>query len=171
MKNISIIVAIAENNVIGKDNQLLWHIPEDLKRFKRLTTGHKIIMGKSTFISLPKGPLPSRTNIVISDNKNDKFEGCIMAYSIEEAISKCDDKKENFVIGGGMIYKQFLPYANKLYLTKIYQSFEGDTYFPEINFEEWEKVEHADFKPDEKNKYAYSYQVFEREKGKFIPVS
>ncbi len=152
---ISIIVAIAENNAIGKNNQLLLHIPGDLKRFKKLTTGHTVIMGKNTFKSLPKRPLPNRTNIVISDNKNDKFQGCIMAYSIKDALSKCKDDEENFVIGGGSIYKQFLKYADKLYITKIHKSFQADTYFPEINYKEWNLISKEDFSLDEKNSYSF----------------
>jgi len=155
--NISIIVAIAENFAIGKDNKLLCHISEDLKRFKRLTTGNKVIMGKSTFLSLPNGPLPNRTNIVISDNKNETFEGCLMAYSIEEAIDLCDKEKECFIIGGGMIYKQFLPYANRLYLTRIHHSFEGDVFFPEINFNEWDILEQEYLGADEKNEFPHTY--------------
>jgi len=134
---ISIIVAIAENNAIGKDNQLLWHIPEDLKRFKRLTTGHTIVMGKRTFESLPIRPLPNRRSIVITDIPGEVIEGCEMAYSIEEAISKMDPGKENFIIGGGSVYRQFLPLADKFYLTMVHQSFEADTFFPEIPYSEW----------------------------------
>lgn len=114
MKNISIIVAIAENYAIGKDNNLLWHLSDDLKRFKKLTIGNIVIMGKKTFESLPKGALPERDNIVISDNKNDTFKDCIMADSIEDALNKCDETKEIFIIGGGSVYRQFLPLANKI---------------------------------------------------------
>ncbi|MFW5821689.1 MAG: dihydrofolate reductase, partial [Bacteroidota bacterium] len=122
-KNISIIVAIAENNAIGKNNELLWKISDDLKRFKKLTTGHKVIMGRNTYLSLPNSPLPNRKNVVITDIENEKFEGCEMAYSIEEALANVQENEEAFVIGGGMIYKQFLPHANKLYLTRVHQSF------------------------------------------------
>lgn len=159
--NISIIVAVANNNVIGKDNKLLWHISDDLKRFKKLTTEHKIIMGIKTYYSIGK-PLPNRTNIVISDNKNDKIQGCVMAYSIQDAIDKCDKTKENFIIGGGSIYKQFLKYADKIYLTRIYENFEGDTFFPEVNFKEWKKIEQTDFQKNDSNKYSYSFIVYER---------
>src|SRR5665811_604053 len=116
MKPISIIVAIAQNNAIGKDNQLLWHIPADLKRFKKLTTGHTIVMGKRTFYSLPIRPLPNRRSIVITDIPGEEIEGCTMAYSIEEAVEKMEDEKENFIIGGGSVYHQFLPLAQQLYL-------------------------------------------------------
>ena len=113
--SVSIIVAIAENYAIGKDNDLLWHISDDLKRFKQITSGHKIIMGKNTFLSLPIRPLPNRISIVITDDKNDQYEGCIMAYSIEDALAKCEAGEECFVIGGGSIYRQFMPLADKLY--------------------------------------------------------
>ena len=162
MKNISIIVAVAENNAIGKDNKLLWHISDDLKRFKKLTTGHIVIMGKKTFDSLPNGALPNRTNIVITDDINDKFEDCIMAYSIEDALDKSDDNKEIFIIGGGSIYKQFLKYANKLYLTKVHKSFEGDVFFPEIDINEWKLIEQESFEPDDKTTFAYSYLIYKK---------
>ncbi len=162
MKNISIIVAIAENNAIGKNNDLLWHISDDLKRFKKLTTGNNIIMGKRTFLSLPKGPLPNRTNIVISDQVGELFDGCKMAYSIEEALELMDENKENFIIGGGMIYKQFLPLANKLYLTRVHKSFDADTFFPEIDLENWTLVESEIYEEGGKNQYPHSFQILVR---------
>jgi len=161
MKNISIIVAIAENNAIGKDNRLLWHISEDLKRFRRITTGKTVIMGKNTFTSLPNGALPNRKNIVISDNTNDRFEGCTMAWSIEDALEKCDNS-ESFIIGGGSIYKQFLQLANKLYLTRVHKNFDADTFFPEINTNEWDEVEHIDSEYDEKSELSYSFITYIR---------
>jgi len=144
MKNISIIVAIASNNAIGRDNKLLWHISADLKRFKKLTTGNTIVMGKRTFESLPAKPLPNRRSIVITDVAVEQIEGCIMAYSIEEAIEKMDGEKENFIIGGGSVYRQFLPFANRLYLTVVKKDFEADTFFPEIDFSEWETLQQED---------------------------
>ncbi len=162
MKKISIIVAISKNYGIGKDNKLLCYLSDDLKRFKKLTTANVIVMGKVTYKSLPKGALPNRKNIVITDDKNDNFDSCIMAHSIEDAIEKCDDVLENFIIGGGSIYRQFLPFANKLYLTKIHKSFEADTFFPEINFDEWNLIEQENFKADEKNQYDYTYLIYER---------
>jgi len=134
--NISIIVAIADNRAIGKDNRLLWHLSEDLKRFKKLTTGHTLIMGRNTFLSLPNGALPNRRHVVISDQRGETFEGCEMAASIEEAIRLAGDRDECFVIGGGMVYAQFLPMAGKLYLTQVHESFEADTFFPEIDFDQ-----------------------------------
>jgi dihydrofolate reductase len=147
---LSIIVAIAEDYGIGKDNDLLFHIPGDLPRFKKITSGHTVIMGKNTYISLPKGALPNRKNIVISDKKEDCFDNCIMANSIEEAIEKCGEETEAFIIGGGMIYKQFLPIADKLYLTKVHQSPKADTFFPEIDYNKWDLMEeetHTDVNP------------------------
>ena len=159
---ISIIVAVAENNAIGKDNDLLWHISDDLKRFKKITTGHKIIMGKNTFLSLPIRPLPNRTSIVITDDPDDNYEGCIMAYSIEDALSKCDKDEECFIIGGGSVYSQFLPLADKLYLTKVERSYEADTFFPEIASDEWELLEKEDHIDNENNDIPFSFQIYIR---------
>jgi dihydrofolate reductase len=140
---ISIIVAIAQNNAIGKDNQLLWHIPADLKRFKQLTTGHTIVMGKRTFESLPIRPLPNRRSVVITDIPGEEIEGCTMAYSIEDAVAKMEPGRENFIIGGGSVYRQFLPIADQLYLTIVQKDFEADTFLA-IDLNEWETVERED---------------------------
>jgi dihydrofolate reductase len=160
--SISIIVAIAHNNAIGKDNDLLWHISDDLKRFKKITTGHKIIMGKNTFLSLPIRPLPNRTSIVITDDPTDNYEGCIMAYSIEDAMSKCEQNEECFIIGGGSVYSQFLPLAEKLYLTKVDRNYEADTFFPEIKEDEWELIEKEDHIDAENNSLPFSFQTYIR---------
>ena len=160
MKTISIIVAIAENNAIGKDNKLLWHLPDDLKRFKRLTSGHPVIMGKKTFESLPIKPLPNRTNIVLSDIPDDKIDGCVMAYSIDDALSKCPEGEECFVMGGGMVYNQFLEIADRLYITFIHKYFDADTFFPEVNYNEWELIEQEDFSPSEKCDFSFSYLTY-----------
>ena len=161
-KDISIIVAIASNNAIGKDNDLLWHISDDLKRFKRLTESHYIIMGKRTYYSLPKRPLPKRVNMVITDIANEQIDNCTMAYSIDEAVEKMDSEKENFIIGGGSIYSQFMPLANKLYITKVSQDFEADTFFPEISLEEWKLVEKIDIDNDPQNAFNYSFETYVR---------
>lgn len=158
----SIIVAIAANNAIGKDNDLLWSISKDLKRFKQLTDGHYIVMGKKTYFSLPKRPLPNRTNLVITDVPGEEIEGCLMAYSIEDAIEKMDPENENFIIGGGSVYRQFLPYANKLYLTRVHKDFEADTFFPEISLDEWELTEKENITNDEQNDFAYSFETYKR---------
>jgi dihydrofolate reductase len=162
MKNISIIVAIARDNGIGKDNKLLWHIPADLKRFRQITTGHTVIMGKNTFLSLPGGPLKNRRNLVISDNRSDRFEGCEMVFSIEEAIDRCDENKENFVIGGASVYRQFLPLASKLYLTRIHKTLEADTFFPDILPEEWIEISREIPENDGEHDFSYDFIVFQR---------
>jgi dihydrofolate reductase len=154
-KNISIIVAIAENFAIGKNNDLLFHLPNDLKRFKDITTGHSLIMGRNTLLSLPKWPLPNRRHIVITDNKDDVFPGCEIVFSIDEAIEKVKNEKEAFVIGGGMIYRQFYPLAGKLYLTLVHKPFEADIFFPEIKYSEWDEISCENFH-DEKNGFDYS---------------
>jgi dihydrofolate reductase len=162
MKPISIIVAIADNNAIGKDNQLLWHLSEDLKRFKQLTTGHTIVMGKRTFESLPIRPLPNRRSIVITDIPNETIPSCEMAYSIQDAIDLCNEDDENFIIGGGSVYSQFMPIADKLYLTKVHKDFDADTFYPEIDYSKWELI-HSDINLyDEKSDLNYSYLIYKK---------
>jgi dihydrofolate reductase len=156
---ISIIVAIARNNAIGKDNQLLWHISEDLKRFKKLTTGHTLVMGKRTFESLPSRPLPNRRNVVITDIPGERIEGCVMAYSIDDAIEKMEGGAENFIIGGGSVYRQFLPLADRLYLTLVYKDFEADIFFPEIDYNEWKLLSKEESQSEE---FTYTFQYLER---------
>ncbi len=139
---ISIIVATSENGVIGRDGKLPWHIPGDLKHFKSLTTNNVVIMGRKTYESIGK-PLPNRLNIVITRDKNKTYEGCITVNSIENAIRKAGTDKEIFIIGGGEIYKKSIKFVNKVYLTKVHQHIEGDTYFPTLN-ERWKEVERED---------------------------
>jgi len=153
--NIAIIVAIAQNFAIGKNNDLLFHLPNDLKRFKKITSGHAVIMGKRTLASLPNGPLPNRRNIIITDVPGEAFEGCETVYSINEAVAAVSNEQEAYVIGGGMIYRQFYPIAGKLYLTMAHKDFEADTFFPEINFEEWKELSRENLF-DEKNNFNYS---------------
>lgn len=155
-KNISIIVAIAENFAIGKNNDLLFHLPNDLKRFKEITTGHSLIMGRNTLLSLSKWPLPNRRHIVITDKPDDNFPGCEVVFSIEEAVEKVKYESEAFVIGGGMVYRQFYPLAGKLYLTLVHQPFDADVFFPEIDFSEWNEIAREDLY-DNKNRFHYSY--------------
>jgi dihydrofolate reductase len=159
---ISIIVAIAENMAIGKNNDLLWHIPADLKRFKQITSGHPVIMGKRTWESLPRRPLPNRRNIVITDVAGEKIEGCEMAYSIEEAIGMCSVDDENFIIGGASVYRQFLPHADRLYLTLVHKPFDADVFFPEIDFSQWKLIASEDFLPDEMNDFSYTNATYDR---------
>jgi dihydrofolate reductase len=156
MANISIIVAIAENFAIGKDNELLFHLPGDLKRFKVITMGHPVIMGRNTLLSLPRWPLPGRRNIVITDKEEDVFVGCEIVHSIEEALQLVENEPEAFVIGGGAVYKQFFPVADKLYLTLVHRSFEADTWFPEIHYPDWKVLGQEDHY-DETNGFSYTY--------------
>jgi dihydrofolate reductase len=162
MKNISIIVAIAENNGIGKNNDLLWHISADLKRFKQITRDHTVIMGKNTYLSLPVRPLKNRRNIVITDNPDDHFDGCLTVFSVEEAIKNCHDYEESFVIGGASVYRQFLPHTDKLYLTRVNRSFDADTFFPEIVVDEWEETSREIPAPDPQNDFTYEFIILKR---------
>jgi len=160
---ISIIVAVAENNVIGKDNDLIWHLPRDMKHFKETTTGHFIIMGRKTFES-NRRPLPNRTNVIITRDKDFNAEGCVVVHSLEDALKVAKDDPEAFIIGGGVIYKMALPIVDRIYLTKIHHTFEGDTFFPELDMNEWEEISCQDFEPDEKNKYPFSIIILDRKK-------
>ena len=143
---LSIIVAVAENNVIGKDNKLIWHLPADLKRFKEITTGHTIIMGRKTFESLGR-VLPNRKHVILCND---------MEMNVE------DDTEEHFIIGGATIYKLLMPKANKIYLTLIHEKFDGDVYFPEISDDEWKIVDRTAGITDEKNPYNYEFITYVR---------
>lgn len=155
---LSIIVAIANNNVIGKDNKLIWHLPEDLKRFKKLTTGHTIIMGRKTFESLGR-ILPNRKHVILCNdaNLNIENENVEVLSDISMLDKYIESEEENFVIGGATIYKLLLPKAQKLYITKLNENFEGDAFFPEIKGEEWEAVSTEQGIQDENNPYNYEY--------------
>ena len=159
---INVIVAKASNNVIGAKNELIWHLPNDLKHFKNLTSGHPIIMGRKTFESLGR-PLPNRTNIVITRDKNWQGENVEKEFSLEKAIESAKKINEDiYIIGGGNIYKQAMEFADVLYITEVHHEFEGDTYFPEIDEEIWEEVDRENFMKDEKHSYAYSYVTYKR---------
>ncbi|MEG0187547.1 dihydrofolate reductase [Algoriella sp.] len=159
---INVIVAKASNNVIGAKNELIWHLPNDLKHFKNLTSGHPIIMGRKTFESLGR-PLPNRTNIVITRDKNWQAENVEKEFSLEKAIESAKKINEDiYIIGGGNIYKQAMEFADVLYITEVHHEFEGDTYFPEIDEEIWEEVDRENFMKDEKHTYAYSYVTYKR---------
>jgi len=160
---LSLIVAVAENGVIGHNNQLIWHLPNDLKQFKRLTTGHCIIMGRKTFDSIGK-PLPNRTSIIISRNSDFQVAGCITVDSLENAIleAKKIGNEEAFVIGGAEIYRLALPMVDKIYLTEVHHAYEGDTFFPEIDKSIWQETQREDFETDEKHQVKYSFVEMER---------
>lgn len=139
VRNISIIVAMASNHIIGADNTMPWRCPEDLKYFKSLTMGHHMIMGRKTFDSIGK-PLPGRVSVIVTRNRDLKIEGCIMAHSLDDAITACKDDDEIFIVGGAELYALALPVVNKLYITEIQQEFDGDTYFPEFDKTKWREV-------------------------------
>jgi dihydrofolate reductase len=153
------IAAVAENNALGKNNELVWHLPNDFKRFKELTSGHYIIMGRKTFESFPK-PLPNRTHVVITRQQNYQPEGCIIVNNIENAIKACPENKTIYIIGGGEIYNQALVFSDKIEITKVHGDFEADAFFPEIKTEEWELVQSDFNKKDERHLYDYTYQTF-----------
>mgnify|MGYP003571286301 FL=1 len=162
MKN-SIIVAISDNNVIGKNNGLLWRLSADMRFFKEKTTGHHIIMGRKTFESLGNRLLPNRTSIVISRNADYQLpEGGILATSIENAIAKVKDETEAFFIGGEQIYKSALPFVDTLYITRVHHTFDGDAFFPEIDKSQWKLVSSEHHKTDEKNEYDYTFETYQR---------
>jgi dihydrofolate reductase len=161
-KQISIIVAIAEDYGIGKDNKLLWHISDDLKHFKQITSGQTVVMGKNTYESLPIKPLPKRKNIVITDVPNEMIDGCEMAYSIEEAIKKMNADQENFIIGGASIYRQFFDLSDKLYITKVFTKPEADTFFPEIKESVWQLIEKSETFTDLNNGLSFMYLNYSR---------
>ena len=158
---ISIIAALAKNRVIGKNNKLPWNLPADLKHFKKLTLGKPIIMGQKTFESIGR-PLPGRANIILSLDENFKPQGCIVAQSIEEALKILEHEKEIMIAGGASVYKQFLPLANKMYLTLIDANFEGDAYFPEFNWEDWEVIERIENQSDKETPYKYTFLTLQR---------
>ena len=158
---ISLIVAKSSNGVIGKNNAMPWHIPAELKYFKEVTSNHTVIMGKNTLLSIGKA-LPNRRNIVLTTNPNFVYDNVEVVHSIHEAIALIDKDEEVFVIGGKMIYEQFLPFASKLYITEIEQEFDGDTFFPIINWEEYKLISKRKGLKDEKNNYDYYFKIYER---------
>ncbi len=158
---ITLIAAVAKNNALGKDNQLLWHLSNDFKRFKNITSGHNIIMGRKTFESFPK-PLPNRTHIIITRQKNYTAENCIVVDSLEKAIAVSPKGEEIFIIGGGEIYSQSIEMANKLDITRVHHAFDADTFFPEIDLKKWELTA-TEFHPkDEKHLFDFTFQTYLR---------
>ncbi|MBI3615427.1 MAG: dihydrofolate reductase [Candidatus Omnitrophica bacterium] len=158
---ISLVVAVSQNGVIGKNNRLPWKLPADLKRFKQLTMNHPILMGRKTFESIGK-PLPGRTNIVITHQKDFACCGCLTASSIEKGLQLCENADEVFVIGGASIYEQSLPLADRIYLTRIHQDFEGDTRLFNLDKSAWQEIFREDFKSDTGNKYPYSFVTLKK---------
>lgn len=158
---ITIIAAAGENNALGKDNDLVWHLPDDFKRFKQLTGGHAIIMGRKTFESFP-GLLPNRTHIVISRRKNYSPEGCIVVQDMEEALHRAKNDEQPFIIGGGEIYRLGWPYTEKIELTRVHHTFEADTFFPGIDETRWKLIASTYHPKDERHKYDFTYLTYLR---------
>jgi dihydrofolate reductase len=160
---ISIIVAADQNNGIGKGNQLLCHLPADLKYFKQTTSGHHIVMGRNTYESIGR-PLPNRVNVVVTRNKELEIAGCVIKHSLQEAIdfAKAAGETELFITGGGTIYKEGMNLANRIYITRIAHSFDADTFFPELDTHIWKLEKEEKHPADEKNAYAFSFQVWSR---------
>jgi dihydrofolate reductase len=158
---LTLIAAIGENNSLGLDNKLLWHLPNDFKRFKKLTTRHYIIMGRKTFESLP-GILPNRTHIVITRDQSYSNKNCIIVHSLEEAISLTKDDPQPFIIGGGEIYKQSIEIADRIELTRVHECFEADVFFPRINHDLYELSEIQFNYQDNRHKYDYSYLTYDK---------
>lgn len=156
---LSIIAAVSQNNVIGKDNKLIWHLPADMQFFKQTTMGHTLIMGRKTFESFGK-PLPGRKSIVVTRQKDWNFNGVTAVNSLQAAIDTAPKNEEVFIIGGSEVYKQAMPLCNKMYLTVIHHDFKGDAFFPEVDFSEWKLVKDDYNQSDEKNHYCYSFRTY-----------
>ena len=157
------IAAVAENNALGKNNDLLWHLPNDFKRFKEITSGHHIVMGRKTFESFPK-PLPNRTHVIITRQNDFEHEGCIVVQNIEKALSVCPINENLYIIGGGEIYQQSISFADQLDITRVHHSFDADVYFPEIDPEIWELTSETFHQKDERHLFDYTFQTFVRKK-------
>lgn len=164
MRTISIIAAVADNNAIGIQNSLPWHLPADLKRFKELTTGHAVIMGKRTYESLPNGTLPNRKNIVLSTIIEGNYDKYYEAVSIRDAIDLCEHEEQTFIIGGAKVFEQAIhfPGVETMYITEIHANFEADTFFPNIDPREWKETSRETFKADDKNPFDYSFVVYKK---------
>ncbi len=172
MGKLTLIAAIGEGNALGKDNELLWHLPDDFRRFKRLTSGHPIIMGRKTFESFPK-PLPDRRHIVITRNRNyrTKFKDIRIVHNLEDALALVADEALSYIIGGGEIYTLAMAYADTLEITRVHGTFEGDAYFPTIDESMWE-IERTDYHAaDEKHPYAFTYITYSRRPERPFPKS
>jgi len=157
---VSAVVAISENHAIGKDNKLLWYLPNDLKHFKDITTGGTIIMGRKTYESVGK-PLPKRRNIIIT-RQAITIEACEVVNSVEAALALCKTEAEVYIVGGAEIYKQAMPLTDRIYLTIVHQQFDADSFFPEINKQDWNETAREDHEPDAKNLIPYSFVTYDR---------
>ncbi|MEM8521391.1 dihydrofolate reductase [Flavobacterium sp. PL12] len=158
---ITMIAAAAENNALGKDGKIVWHLPNDYKRFRRLTTGHHIIMGRKTYESLQK-PLPNRKHVIITRQKDYKAEDCIVVDTMQKALDACPKEEDSFIIGGGEIYTIGISYSDKIELTRVHGTFEADAFFPKIDEQEW-KLENSEFnEKDDSHNFEYTYQTFVR---------
>ncbi|WP_332695790.1 dihydrofolate reductase [Halalkalibacter lacteus] len=160
---ISFVVAMDRNRLIGKENQLPWHLPADLAYFKRVTTGHTIVMGRKTYESIGR-PLPKRKNVVLTRSEGYEAEGCEVVHDIEDVLQMAKQEKECFVIGGTEVFRLFWDYVDRLYVTYIDETFDGDTYFPKIEEEQWEIASVEMGKVDEKNRYPHEFRTYERKK-------
>ncbi len=158
----TIIAAIAANNALGKDNDLIWHLPADLIRFRKITTGHHIIMGRNTFESIGK-PLPNRTTVIITRNREYKAPGCIVVHSLQHALDIAKNDPQPFIIGGAQIYEEAIHCADQLDITEVHAEFEADVFFPKIDRNTWRETKRETFLSDEKNKYDYSFVRYVRE--------
>lgn len=160
-RTLTMIAAAAENNALGKDNDLIWHISEDLKRFKRLTTGHAIIMGRKTFESMPKA-LPNRTNIVLTKRKDYQAKGAEVVHTVEDALEFVKEDLQPFIIGGGQIYSLFMPLCDRIELTRVHHEFEADVYFPDIDLNEFEVIAEEYVSKTEEQPYNYTYLTYQK---------
>lgn len=160
-RTLTMIAAAAENNALGKDNDLIWHISEDLKRFKRLTTGHAIIMGRKTFESMPKA-LPNRTNIVLTKRKDYHAKGAEVVHTVEDALELVKEDVQPFIIGGGQIYSLFMPLCDRIELTRVHHEFEADVYFPDIDLNEFEVIAEEYVSKTEEQPYNYTYLTYQK---------
>lgn len=160
---ISMIAAMADNRVIGIENRIPWHLPADMRRFRVLTMGHHLLMGRKTYESIGK-PLPGRTAVVITHSPNFSAPGCIVVNSIEAAIAACHGDSEIYIIGGAELYRQGLDFADRIYLTEVQAEIAGDAYFPEFDLSVWKEVNRERFEPDDKNPYGYHFIVYDKTK-------
>jgi dihydrofolate reductase len=158
---VTIVVAIGENNAIGKNNELLWYLPKDLRHFKTITNGHTVIMGRKTFESVKK-PLPNRRNIIITRNTDLAIDGAEVVNTLEQALKLCKDDVEAFIIGGAEIYKMAMKHTDKIYLTVVHENFEADAFFPEIDHNLWEETASEKHLPDDKNNLSFTFSTLER---------